>query len=387
MFISSPTCRPAASGGNSGSEPVSSGSRFRSYGVSHSVREVAAPLVHMECDDQKRGVRPAEPATQEVARKKIAIISPANLNRPYPVAVEENRRAVSMESCVAMETEEISPGTSAHSVNSDELGHARCRGVSPGHIDACWNDPRWREKNQAMREKMEQKIQSGFYCDTPCAQFTLRSPDQRYKFELAVYASRKPGLSGYSNIRIISNQGARVLANINRNLEDLLFHSFRWKGDRCILSGHSYMAPLVVNLNTGKIYEQRGDQYDDWELMWQFVEASPDGKTFLVEGLLWGGFPAEYRFYDASKPDRGFRYLPPGLIMSIPDDKDATDPEWGIDEDGRTTVSLTVRDGYCEDDCVDENGDPVIFKKTFRREEGRMVEVASETIRIDNNSS
>ena len=73
--------------------------------------------------------------------------------------------------------------------------------------------------------------------------------------------------------------------------------------------------------------------------------------------------------------------------MSIPDDKDATDPEWGIDEDGRTTVSLTVRDGYYEDDCVDENGDPVIFKKTFRREEGRMVEVTSETIRIDNNSS
>ena len=73
--------------------------------------------------------------------------------------------------------------------------------------------------------------------------------------------------------------------------------------------------------------------------------------------------------------------------MAIPGKKDATVPQWGVDSSGRTTVSITLRKGYDEEKCVDENGHHVVFKKTFRREESRMVEVASETIQIELESS
>ena len=381
MFVSSPAGRSneAPSGNHSASEPV--GSSARCYSAGHSVR----PLVLKDGGkDQKCVLRPAEPSAsqQEVPKKKFAIIPAANTGESYSIVAEKNRCPVLVESCAATD----GCVSSACRASDETLTHSLCSQLAwPGHTDACWNDPRWIEKNQEKREELAQKIQSGFYCDSPVSQFTAMSSDRRYKTELAVYASRKQDRFGYSNIRITRCEDARVLANIDRNIKDLLCHPFRWNGDLCILTGHSYTSPLVVNLHTEKIFQQRGDQYDSWELIWHSVEASPDGKTFLAEGLVWGGLPDEYRFYDASQPDLGFRFLPPGLIMVIPDDKDATAPRWGVDEHGQTTVSLTIKKGY--DDCLDECGNPVVFKKTFRRAEDRMVEVASETIPIRTDNS
>ena len=371
MFVSSPADRSneAPSGQ---SEPF--GSSARRYSAGHSVRQSASSTVLMDGgNDQKRVLHPAEPGAQEEPKKKFAIMPTANTGGTYSIVAEKNRRPD------VVETDGYD--SSACSASDEKLTHSLCSQLAwPGHTDACWNDPRWREKNQEKREELAQKIQSGFYCDSPVSQFTAMSSDRRYKTELAVYASRKQDRFGYSNIRITRCEDARVLANIDRNIKDLLCHPFRWNGDLCVLTGHSYTSPLVVNLHTEKIYQQRGDQYDSCELIWHSVEASPDGRTFLAEGLVWGGLPDEYRFYDASQPDQGFRFLPPGFIMVIPDDKDATAPRWGVDEHGQTTVSLTIRKGY--DDCLDECGNPVVFKKTFLRAEGRMVEVASETIPI-----
>lgn len=373
MFVSSPADRSneAPSGQ---SEPF--GSSARRYSAGHSIRQSASSTVLMDGgNDQKRVLHPAEPGAQEEPKKKFAIMPTANSGGTYSIVAEKNRRPD------VVETDGY--GSSACSASDEKLTHSLCSQLAwPGHTDACWHDPRWREKNQEKKEEIAQKIQSGFYQDSPLRQFTVMSSDQRYKTELAVYASRKQDHFGYSNIRIIRCEDASVLVNINRNIEKLLYAPFQWNGDQCILTGHSYTSPLVVNLSTEAIYQQRGDQYDSWELIWDSVEASPDGRTFLAEGLIWGGWPAEYRFYDASKPDQGFRFLSPGLILVIPDDKVATSPQWGVDENGQTTVSLTIRQGYDEDDCVDERGDPVVFKKTFRREEDRMVEVASETIPI-----
>ena len=380
MFVSSPASRAneVPSGDNLQSDLASSSTRR--YSAGHSVRQSDSPLVLMDGGNaQKHDLHPAEPSAQEVPKKEFAIMPVANNGKPCSIVAEKNRHPDAVESCADTETDGCV--SSACRASDETLTHSLCSQLAwPGHTDACWNDPRWTEKNQEKREELAQKIQSGFYCDSPVSQFTAKSSDQRYKTELAVYASREQGHFGYSNIRITRCEDARVLANIDRNIKDLLCHSFRWNGDLCILTGHSYTSPLVVNLNTEKIYQQRGDQYDSWELIWHSVEASPDGRTFLAEGLVWGGWPDEYRFYDAANPDQGFRFLPPGLIMVIPDDKDATAPRWGVDEHGQTTVSLTIRKGY--DDCVDECGNPVVFKKTFRRAEDRMVEVASETIPI-----
>ena len=381
MFVSSPACRSseAPSEDNSQSEPVGISARFNRYSSVHSVRQ-RDPQIDGG-NDQKRVLHPVEPGAQEVLKEKFAITPTANAGGTYSIVAEKNRRPDIVDSCAAMVIDDS--GSSAFGASDEKLTHSLCRQLAwPSHTDACWNDPRWSEKNQEKREKLAQKIQSGFYCDSPVRQFTVMSSDQRYKTELAVYASRKKDYSGYSNIRIVRCEDASIVANINRNIQHLLYSRFYWNGDECVLTGHSYTSPLVVNLNTEKIYQQRGDQYDSWELIWHSVKASPDGRTFLAEGLVWGGFPDEYRFYDASKPDQGFRFLPSGLIMVIPDDMEATLPQWGVDENGQTTVSLTIKKGYDEDDCVDESGGPVVLKKTFRREEDRMVEVASETMSI-----
>ena len=215
------------------------------------------------------------------------------------------------------------------------------------------------------------------------------SRDQRFKTELSSFTHREHSYYGYSNIRVTRCEDAAIMANINSYLDQPFGFSFQWNGHACILSRLTAVAPVVVNLDTGKAYVQRGDQYSAFELEWYAVEASPDGKTFLAKGEIGAGWDGEYRFYDASKPEQGFRYLPlEGLpIIGIPDRRDSATPEWGMDQDGRTIVSLTVRKGYDKDESVDENGNFVVFRMIFRREEDRMAVMASEAIPLRTDSS
>ena len=391
MFMFSPASRSdvSPSGDNTRDNPTINNPRF---GAGYSVRkaETAAP-VQMECDHQKRNVRPAEPvAQQEVPKKKFAIMSAANINRPYPRASEESAGAIKMESCEFMVTEEASHGTS-NDVGDDSPNHDACNELScwPGHTDACWNDPRWNDRNQELREIMEQQIQLGLYHDSPSKKHAILSRDKRFQTELSSFTHREHRFYGYSNIRVTRCEDAKILANINCNFDGPFWFPFQWNGHECLLTGRNSVAPVVVNLDTGKVYEQRGDQHNVFELEWYAIEASPDGKTFLAKGALSAGWEDEYRFYDASKPEQGFRYLPPGglSIIGIPDNRDATTPEWGMDQDGRTIVSLTVRKGHEKDKSVDENGDLAVFRVIFRREEDRMVVVASEAVPLRTDSS
>ena len=372
--------------GNTPSIPAISNPRF---GAGYLVRAETAP-VKMECD-QKHKVHSAEPvAQQEVPKKKFALMSAANINTPCPRVSEENVGAVKMESCESMVTEEASHGTSVYDVGDDTPDHKACNELSwPGHTDACWNDPRWNDRNQKIRAITEQQIQSGLYHNRPDKKFTIMSRDQRFKTELSSFTHREHSCYGYSNIRVIRCEDAAILANINSNFDSPFWHLFHWNGHQCLLSGRNAVTPVVVNLDTGKAYEQRGDQYNAFELEWYAVEASPDGKTFLAKGSLSAGWEDEYRFYDASKPEHGFRCLLPGelSIIGIPDKRDATTPEWGVDQDGRTIVSLTVRNGHDKDKSVDENGDLAVFRTVFRREEDRMVVVSGEAIPLRTDSS
>ena len=382
MFNSSPANRAgvAPAGGGSRNELVSSRSRFRRCAVARRVCKEEAPV-----NEQKLSVNPEEQTdTAQLQKKKTKAVSATTISRESPTATEKDKTVVATQTSATMATDEASQGVSADNASDDNFHHRECYNVTwPGHTDACWNDPRWSERNRKQREKLEQNIQSGCYRNDPSEQVKVMGPDNRHEFKLACYRGQDPNYAGYSNIQITRCADANVVANINRANCDMFCRPFRWNGDSCILSGYSDTAPLLVNLNTAKIYQQRGDHYDFWELNWDSVTASPDGNTFLVRGLIYGGWPSEYRFYDASKPDQGFRFLPTGLTMAIPSKKDAIVPQWGVDASGRTTVSITLRKGYDEEACVDENGHHVVFKITFRREEDRMVEVASETIQIE----
>ena len=377
MFTSSPASRPdaATSGADLRSKPVSS-SRYGTYGVRQCA---AARLLKKECSDganeQKCNVRPAEPIAPEGPNKKTVPGPAATTSRQCPLAAEEDKYAVKTEISAATVTDEKSP--SAHNASDLTLNHDECYDPWPEHTDACWNDPRWNEMNKKKREKLEERIKTGTYFDTPSTQVEVMSSSQRFKIGVADYGSKNPRWDGYTNIRITRAEDGGLVANINRDRSDLFCILFRWNGNECALSGYTEMAPLVINMDTGKIYEQRGDQYAPYELEWLRVEASPDGKTFLTRGEVGAGFPPEYRFYNAAKPDEGFRYLPCGFTMVVPGTKQISKPKWDTDQNGQTTVTLTVKKD--DTDCVDENGDPVVFIKTFRREEGRMVEVASET--------
>ena len=377
MFVSSPACDSGAplSRDSSQNEPVSSSSRCGSYGVSECI---AAPLLKQECADganeQTGSVGPAEPLAQEGLKKTTAATCVTNAISQHPTAAQEDKYAVKTEISAATVTDEKSPF--ADDGSDPALNHDGCYKLGREHTDACWNDPRWNERNKKKREELEQRIQAGTYCDKPFKCIEAMSESQRFKMCVAGYASNSSGL-GYTNIRITKSEDGALVANINRDFEDLFCKLFWWNGDECVLSGYTELSPLVVNLETGKIYSQRGDLYAPYELEWRGIEASPDGQTFLVGGCVGGGFPAEYRFYNAAKPDEGFRYLPCD-IMVVPRGQQISGPDWDTDLDGRTTVTLTVKG--CDEDSVDENGDPVVFVKTFRREETRMVEVASKTI-------
>lgn len=389
MFKFSPVSRCDVSPPGDGARSNAAISNPR-FGAGYRVRAETAP-VQMECDHQKRNVRPAEPvAQQEVPKKKFALISAANINRPYTIASEDNPSAVKMASCESMVTEEASHGTSVYGAGDDTPNHDACNELTwPGHTDACWNDPRWNDRNQKIRAIADQQNQSGLYHDRPDKKFTIMSRDQRFKTELSSFTHRQHSYNSYSNIRVTRCEDATILANINSYLDQPCWFSFQWNGHQCLLSRRNAVTPVVVNLDTGKAYEQRGDQYNAFELEWYAVEASPDGKTFLAKGSLSAGWEDEYRFYDASKPEQGFRCLLPGgfSIIGIPDNRDATTPEWGVDQDGRTIVSLTVRNGHDKDKSVDENGGLAVFKTIFRREEDRMAVVTSEAIPLRTDSS
>jgi len=122
---------------------------------------------------------------------------------------------------------------------------------------------------------------------------------------------------------------------------------------------------VLINLTTEKTYEQRADQYCSTELIWWSVEASPDGQTLLASGFVWGGFPDEYRFYDFSRPDQGFRLLPLELCLVIPEE-DHPFPEWHLDEGNNNTVTLVAE--------LESQNDS-IFRFVLRREGDRMVEL------------
>ena len=267
--------------------------------VSSTERNSGKLLLHVDCvdkstDEQNKPLNlfQVEPSTpleaQEVKTGKVQHSFTTII--PSPLALKEK-------SVTTRESQTVSDA------GNPALQHPDCRW--DGHTDACWNSPLWAASNMAQKVRLEDKILTGNF--EPGISGQVVTSDENYKFSYRLYHDKNRRSFGYSNNKVTRCADGKVLMDINRNFAKALCHFFQCKGDQWVLSGHSYMSPVLVNLTTEKTYEQRGDQYCPSELAWKEVEASPDGYTLLATGFASCGFPNEYRFYDFSHPDEGFR--------------------------------------------------------------------------------
>lgn len=251
------------------------------------------------------------------------------------------------------------------------------------HSDDCWNSPLWAASNMTHKARLEERILAG--CFEPGSSGQEVTPDGKYQFSYRLYHDKNRRSYGYSNNKVTRCADGKVLMDINRNFAKPSCHYFKCRGDQWVLSGHSYMSPVLVNLTTEKTYEQRGDQYCPFEMTWKEVEASPDGNTLLATVLPMYGSPKEYRFYDFSHPDQGFRRLPTQLCLFTPGNGSVRASKWCVDRDNKTTITLYAEksiidmdsdsDSSSSSDCDD---DPVLYQYTLRREGARMVIVSEE---------
>ncbi|USE35640.1 hypothetical protein [Endozoicomonas sp. SCSIO W0465] len=236
------------------------------------------------------------------------------------------------------------------------------------HTDACWNDQRWIAWNQKKRATYAQILRSDTYEYNPNK--PIKFFNEKYQLETGVYSKR--GQWGLSNIKITRCSDGEVLVDLLRNFLDPLHFPFRCRDQDWILTGHSYMSPVLVNLSTGNTYEQKGDQYFSWNFIWQAVRASPEGNTLTVLGLLWGGFPQEIRFFDFSNPDQGFRELRSAHYVVPTRGEQGVWPTWETTENNDSIANLCMQEH--------ESDTAPVYSVTVRREGDRMVEIRREVI-------
>ncbi len=265
------------------------------------------------------------------------------------------------------------------------------------HSDDCWNSPLWAASNMAQKARLEDRILAG--CFEPGSSGQEVTPDGKYQFSYRLFHDKSRRSFGYSNNKVTRCADGKVLMDINRNFAKASCHYFKCKGDQWVLSGHSYMSPVLVNLTTEKTYEQRGDQYCPFELTWKEVEASPDGNTLLATVVPKCGLPKEYRFYDFSHPDQGFRRLPTPSCLLTPGNGCFRTSKWCVERNNKTTITLYAEKSIVDMDSESDSSssgsgsssdcddDPVLYQYTLRREGARMVQVSNKRVYPDSTHS
>ncbi len=338
--------------------------------------------------------------TEDYADKSLAcyqVRAEASSNTSSAISARKNTATKANAESAIVNTRSVKNETQAVAVSGLESepakpDHKMCKlGV---HTNACWNNPGWALSNKTRKASLEDRIHAGKY--KLSAEGEKTSHDGKYQFSYRCYSDKDEHYFGYSNNKLIRCSDGKVLMDINRNYPQPFCQYFKCNGDEWVVSGHSYMSPLLVNLTTEKTYEQHADQYCPSELIWMSVEASPDGQTLLVGGLVWGGSPDEYRFYDFSQPDQGFRLLPLESCLMIPDEDHACS-EWSLDQDNNNIVTLvaeidfddcdSVSDSDSDDlfqrnkDSSDSDDHNSLFRFVLRREGDRMVEIGKTPVK------
>ncbi|WP_257262974.1 hypothetical protein [Endozoicomonas sp. ONNA2] len=272
---------------------------------------------------------------------------------------------------------EIKACSKKSSDEPDEPNHEQCQSLR--HTDACWNDPRWVEKNRETREKIEHTVHDHSYEYQPCLTQTITGCDQKYLLETGHYLFNSVKHCNYSHIKITRCADDEVLVNTVRNEVTPLHWFFQCQDQDWVLTGHSYLSPTLVNLSTGKTYQQRGDQHWSCDFMWFGAEASPDGRTLAVAGEFFGINDTEIRFYDFSNPDHGFRWLQSLNSYLCPENEgDAQWPAvWSYNDNNETIATFNMQ----TDPEKDDESNPLVYSVTLRREGDRMIEQSRHVIR------
>jgi len=133
------------------------------------------------------------------------------------------------------------------------------------------------------------------------------TPSGRFKLVTRYYSTKK-GCWSYSRGTFYRLSDNKEIADIKRNYSHFAHSVINKNNQEWIVTGRSYMSQTIINLDTGEIFEPKGDQYDGHAFCWVGCTLSPDEKTLIVDGCYWAA-PYEYKFFDFSDPSKGWPEL------------------------------------------------------------------------------
>ncbi len=213
------------------------------------------------------------------------------------------------------------------------------------------------------------------------------SPSGKYKLVVTSYTSG-PGTWNVTEGKVFRVDSDQPIASIRRNYSSFpyLFIEQHANGHDFLIGGEDYQGQTVIELDTGT---KRGllpeEARQGHGFCWAHYTYHPETKLLLVDGCHWA-CPYEYRFYDFSDPmNKGW----PQLEL-VPQNEEG---EGYLDADNKsptfepngTIVWYQTKYGKPDDeDQSDEEDDDgnkrdqrIVATRTFKREDLKLVEVAS----------
>lgn len=119
------------------------------------------------------------------------------------------------------------------------------------------------------------------------------SPSGKYRLTIEYYTTGT-GSWDYTKGIVHRIEDNKHIISLYRDYSSFTHKFFMRFGEEWLFSGEHYEYQTLVNLDTGKRYDNNEGYF-----CWTDVNASPKGDILLVEGCVWA-CPYEYDFYDLS---------------------------------------------------------------------------------------
>lgn len=212
------------------------------------------------------------------------------------------------------------------------------------------------------------------------------SPSGRYKVVIRQYGT-KPGCWNFSRGTVYRVSDGQQVCDIQRNYSHFSVNFISKNGQEWLITGRSYMNQTIINLDTGQEFEPPCEEHGA-EFCWVDAWLSPDEKTLVVEGCIWGA-PYEYRFFDFTDPSKGWSEIEPveGYIR-MDEKKPSFHPDGTITTYqsgrmytplGKEESSLTETDLEKEGSSIDKEENWILVDQasiTYRIEDHKLIKVS-----------